>query len=347
MNIKLLEEISNVRAISSRERHMVDYLKKKLTNYRIDGLNSVIACPEKEEVNWPKLMFCTHQDEVGFIVEEICGRFLRLHAVGSIWSHLILGQLFTLETVRGDVFTGVISSPSSHAMNEEDKKYTVSGDKIYLDLGINAEDVEKLGIKVGDMCCPKAHFTTLANSSYVLNKAFDDRSGCYVGLEVLQQNIEHANNLYWAFSSQEEPGLRGARTVTDVVRPDLAFALDATLAGDTPFDDNGVTLGGGVILCCIDSNTLPNRSLLKWVENLCQKHNIKYQYSVFNRGGTDSGNIHKSLAGIVNMSLGIPARYMHSNHSVVHTADLQACIDLCVCIIKEFKVNTLEEILKL
>lgn len=347
MNIKLLEELSNVRAISSRERHMLDYLKGKLTNYRIDGLNSVIAWPEQEVATWPKLMFCTHQDEVGFIVEEICGRFLRLHAVGSVWPHLVLGQLFTLETSKGQVLTGVISSPSSHAMPDALKKYTVSGDKIYLDLGINAEDVQKLGISVGDMCCPQARYTTLANPNYVLNKAFDDRSGCYVGLEVLQQNIEHMNNLYWAFASQEEPGLRGARTVTDVVRPDLAFALDATLAGDTPFDDNGVTLGGGVILCCIDSNTLPNRCLLRWVEGLCQKNNIKYQYSVFNKGGTDSGNIHKSLGGIVNMSLGIPARYMHSNHSVVHKEDLQACIDLCSLIIKEFKPNTLEEILQL
>ncbi len=347
MNLKMLEEVSSVRAISSRERHMVEYLKQKLTNYKIDGLHCVIAWPEQEDANLPKLMFCTHQDEVGFIVEEICGRFLRLHPFGSIWPHLVVGDLCTLETSNGRVLTGVISSPSSHAMPEADKKYTVKPDCIYLDLGIDADDVTKLGIKIGDMCCPKADYMPLANPKYVLNKAFDDRSGCYVGLEVLGQKLPHENNLYWAFSSQEEPGLRGARTVTDMVRPDLAFALDATLAGDTPFDDNGVTLGGGVILCCIDSNTLPNRSLLKWVEGLCKNHNIKYQYSVFNRGGTDSGNIHKSLGGIVNMSLGIPARYMHCNHSVVNTDDLAACIELCSWIIKEFKANTLEEILKL
>ena len=45
-------------------------------------------------------------------------------------------------------------------------------------------------------------------------------------------------------------------------------------------------------------------------------------------GGTDSGAIHLFGEGVVNCTLSIPARYIHSHYGIVHETDYLAAIDL-------------------
>ena len=151
--------------------------------------------------------------------------------------------------------------------------------------------------------------------------------------------------LYLANTVQEEPGLRGARTAVEWVHPDIAFAIDTTLAGDTPVNHNICALGKGVVLSMIDSNSIAPRKLVKYVEGICKKHHIDYQYAVFNKGGTDSGNIHKAFDGVLNMTLSIPIRYMHTNHSMIHTDDVEACIRLVCEIAKDMDTEVFESLL--
>ena len=70
-------------------------------------------------------------------------------------------------------------------------------------------------------------FRVLANENYLLGKAWDDRIGCAVAIEVLKQlqDVDHPNIVYAAGSTQEEVGLRGAKTLANLIKPDIAFAL--------------------------------------------------------------------------------------------------------------------------
>ena len=104
-------------------------------------------------------------------------------------------------------------------------------------------------------------------------------------------------------------------------------------------------LGGGVVLSMIDSNTIASRPLIRYVENVCKREGIPFQYAVFADGGTDSGNIHKSFEGIVNMTLSIPIRYMHTNQSIIHEDDVEACVDLLTKIIEEMDDETYETLI--
>lgn len=343
MDNQLLKEITSINGISSFEKNVKKFIQDKLKNYFMDGIGSIVSKDTIDE-RMPNLLFVSHMDEVGYIVEDIEGKYLKLKNIGSLWTHLVVGQLYKLVNKNGDEFIGVISSPSSHALPKSEKSKIISDDKIYLDLGLEEDEIKKYNINVGDMCVPYTVYENSPNGKYVISKALDDRVGCYVGLEILRKKINKKNNLYWGFAVQEEPGLRGARSVTNMTNPDMAFALDTTLAGDTPFDDNTVSLGKGVVLSCIDSNTLAHRGLLVWLEELCEKHGIAYQLAVFNKGGTDSGNIHKSLAGVVNMSISIPIRYMHTNNGMIHSDDVDACIELISKIIEEFDYEILKEI---
>ena len=96
----------------------------------------------------------------------------------------------------------------------------------------------------------------------------------------------------------------------------------------------------------IDSNSIAPRALVRYVRDICEQHNIKYQYAVFNGGGTDSGNIHKSFEGILNMTLSIPIRYMHTNSSIINLRDVEGCIDLITKLILDLDLAKFNELLK-
>ncbi|EOS41892.1 M42 family metallopeptidase [Lachnospiraceae bacterium JLR.KK009] len=351
INLVKLERICGAPGISSFEQEIGRILEEEYTSLGFacekDRLGSVVADKCKDQPG-PKMMVAAHMDEVGFMVEEIDENgFLKVRPIGSWWSHLILGQWYTVVTKDNRQYPALMGSMATHGLPAEIKNKTVKMEDAYLDLGAGSqEEVRSLGIAVGDMVSPWTHFEVMQNPKYVSCKAFDDRIGNYIMLEAAKElRGETHTPLYLANTVQEEPGLRGARTAVEWVHPDIAFAIDTTLAGDTPANHNICALGKGVVLSMIDSNSIAPRKLVKYVEGICKKHHIDYQYAVFNKGGTDSGNIHKAFDGVLNMTLSIPIRYMHTNHSMIHTDDVEACIRLVCEIAKDMDAEVFESLL--
>ncbi len=351
INLVKLERICGAPGISSFEQEIGRILEEEYTSLGFacgkDRLGSVVADRCKDQPG-PKMMVAAHMDEVGFMVEEIDENgFLKVRPIGSWWSHLILGQWYTVVTKDNRQYPALMGSMATHGLPAEIKNKTVKMEDAYLDLGAGSqEEVRSLGIAVGDMVSPWTHFEVMQNPKYVSCKAFDDRIGNYIMLEAAKElRGETHTPLYLANTVQEEPGLRGARTAVEWVHPDIAFAIDTTLAGDTPANHNICALGKGVVLSMIDSNSIAPRKLVKYVEGICKKHHIDYQYAVFNKGGTDSGNIHKAFDGVLNMTLSIPIRYMHTNHSMIHTDDVEACIRLVCEIAKDMDAEVFESLL--
>lgn len=351
-DLKLMEKIACEAGISSCEHHVSSLLQKEYENlglsYQYDGIGSLIAVKngQRDDV---KVMIAAHMDEVGFLVKEIDAKgFIRLQTVGSWWSHMVLGQWYTIVTKDNKRYDAIMGSMATHGLPSDIKSKTVDINEVYLDLGVkDREEVLSLGIDIGDMVVPWAHFATMNNSKYITCKAFDDRIGNYIMLEVAKRLLDDDQHaaLYLANTVQEEPGLRGARTATYIARPDIAFAIDTTLAGDTPMNKNICSLGNGVVLAMIDSNSIAPRKLVNYVETVCKDNGIKYQYAVFNKGGTDSGNIHKSFDGILNMTLSIPIRYMHTNHSIIHEDDVDNCVNLLCALIKDISKSKYQALL--
>lgn len=349
MSFKLLKDLSEIPSVSSNEYLIGDFIKDKLNNikfkYRTDGLNSVIAYRENYK-NPLKMMIATHVDEVGFIVKSIDEKgFIKMEAVGSWWSHLVMGQLMKITTSQNKSFLALVGSLPTHGISKEVKDNTVDLNRLYLDLGVSSkESVLKLGINIGDMITPYTEAKMMNEEGYVMAKALDNRISTYILMRFLEE-VNDKNNIFGAFTTQEEVGLRGARTSTNMIKPDIAFAIDTTLAGDTPMTQNICKLNGGVVLSMIDSNSIAPRKLIRYLEDLCVKNNIIYQYAVFNGGGTDSGNIHKSLNGILNLTLSVPIRYMHSNYSVVNLNDVEECIKLLLAINDDITLEKIEEMI--
>ena len=340
MNLDDLQQISCAPGISSFEEGVASIIREKVQPYsdeiEFDRLGSLIAWQNKEAAG-PVMAIATHMDEVGFIVKEIDKNgFIRLQVIGSIWSHMLPGQSLRVITSQGKEYDGIIGSVASHGLPADVRNKVIPLDDLYLDMGVSSDQtLYDLGIQVGDMVVPVCEFTTMNDPKYVRSKAFDNRIGVMIGIEAMKRLKDQIHGpVAFCATVQEEPGLRGARTATHATHPDLAIAIDTTLAGDTPMNQNICALGKGVSLAMIDSNSIAHRGLVRYLEKLAKELNIPFQYSVFNGGGTDSGNIHKSFEGIPNITLSIPIRYMHTNQSIIHLDDVEACIQLLVELFK-------------
>ena len=81
---------------------------------------------------------------------------------------------------------------------------------MFIDVGVfNAEECRKqMGIRIGDPIVPQSPFTPLNSGDVVMGKALDDRLGCALIIECLQElaNRSHPNRVYGAFTVQEEIG---------------------------------------------------------------------------------------------------------------------------------------------
>lgn len=334
LDLELLRRFSEANGICGHEkgasRVMAEYLRDVADELRYDNLGSLIAC--KRGTGGPKVALFGHLDEVGFLVKKIeDSGFLRVINVGGMWPHLLLAQEVTITTREGQEYLGVISSPPPHGMPPEERAKVKELDDLFVDLGVNdADEVKALGIRVGDPITPRTAFRVMNNPNYLLGKAWDDRAGAAVATAVLRalKGTAHQADVYAVGTVQEEVGLRGAQTAGYAVHPDIAIALDVTLASDVPDAKYGAPLGSGVTLCLMDGSVICNRELAYIMEELCGRLGLSFTHDIFLRGGTDSGAIHKLFDGVLNMTISIPARAIHSHRAVIHRKDIADTIAL-------------------
>ena len=307
-------------------------------NIQVDGLGSIVARLEGES-NGPKIMIAGHMDEIGLIVTKITEEgYLKFQTIGGWWNQVMLAHEFNLTTSTGKIFRAVVGSKPPHLLNPEEAKKPVNIEEMFLDIGVDSkEEAESLGIQIGDMLSPALSFSQLANPKYLLAKAWDNRIGCAIVLEVLRilKEEAHPNIIFGVGSVQEELGLRGAKTSGFMINPDICFAVDVGIAKDTPGTDNSVKLGEGPSILVYDSALIGHQGLREMVIEVAKKEKIPYQLDFLKRGGTDAGAVSLVHHGVPAMSFCIPARYIHSHTSIIHQDDFENAVKLLVAVIKE------------
>jgi putative aminopeptidase FrvX len=145
-------------------------------------------------------------------------------------------------------------------------------------------------------------------------------------------------DIYAVATVQEEIGLRGASAAGSSIKPDVAIALDITLANDIPGvpDQDQVTkLGEGTAIKIMDSSLICHPKLVAHFRQIAENHKIKHQMEILSRGGTDAGGIQRLNGGVPAFTLSIPTRYVHTVNETVHPADVQASIDLLAKYLEE------------
>ncbi len=243
---------------------------------------------------------------------------------------------------------GVVGSKPPHELRDDDRKKVLEIKDMYIDVGATSDwdPRKKLDIRPGDPILPESPFTVMANPDLLLAKAWDNRMGCALAAEtaIHLKGKAHPNVLFAVATVQEEVGLRGAQTSANKIRPDVALALDVGIAHDTPGTEGDEKLGGGPLVVIYDASAIPNRALRDLVIDTAAKLKQPLQFESVERGGTDAGRIHLTGEGVPSLSLGIPARYIHSHVSIIDRRDFDATVRLLVALVKRLDRKTVDRL---
>jgi len=347
---KLLKELTMLNGIPANEKQVRKYMESKVSalgEVSFDNLGSIIVKKEGI-VDGPRIMVAGHMDEIGFILTEVTKEgYVKFIPAGGWWGHVVLSQQFVITTDTGKEIRCVAGSKPPHILEAEERKKVVDLSNMYLDLGVNnKEEALALGIKVGDMITPFIEYTPLNNPKFLLSKAFDNRIGIALAIEVLEnlQNEKHPNVYYGVGTVQEEVGLRGAGTSAYKVSPDIGIALDVTIAHDYPGGTFETKLGMGPCLMIYDSSMVGHVPLRKFTEKLADELGIPYQLSYLKAGGTDAGKIHMNHSGCPSIAVCLPCRYLHSHTSIIHEDDYENAVKLVTELVKRLDRKTIDEI---
>jgi putative aminopeptidase FrvX len=348
--LELFKTLTELQGAPGNEHPVRAFMQSELEKYSDviihDNLGGVFGV---KRGTGPRVMVAGHMDEVGFMVTQITKQgLIRFQTLGGWWSQVLLAQRVQVMTDNGPV-VGVISSIPPHNLTDEQRKKPMDIKNMLIDIGADDKaDAEKIGIKPGQTIVPISPFTPMANSKKILAKAWDNRYGCGLSIELLKelQNETLPNQLYSGATVQEEVGLRGAKVAANMINPDIFFALDASPANDMNGSDNEFGhLGKGALLRIFDRSMITHRGMRDFVLDTAESNNIPYQYFI-SQGGTDAGSVHLSGNGVPSAVIGICSRYIHTSASIIHVDDYAAAKKLLVQLVKSTDQNTVDMIRK-
>ncbi len=332
--MEFLKKLCEAHGISGREEAIRKIIREEMTGkvdeIRTDSLGNII-CFKKGKGRAPRrrVMLSGHIDEIGFIVNCVEKEgWVRFLPVGGWDTRNLLSQRVFIHTRRGKKLRGVIGTKPIHVLTPEDRKKSLGFPELYIDTGLPKNKVNKL-VEEGDWITMDRDFVE-AGDCYV-SKAFDDRVGAYVIFEALKTAKASKTDIYAVGSVQEEVGLRGAQVSAFGIEPDIAVAVDITLACDmpgAPVHQKVTALGGGVAVKIMDSSLICSPKLVDFFVDLAKKNRIKHQMEILPRGGTEAGAMQRVRAGCPAITISIPTRYGHSPIEMVHKNDVRAAVRL-------------------
>jgi putative aminopeptidase FrvX len=337
MNLQLLKQLSEAPGVPGREERVRAILEREckglFDDLCTDALGSLIAVKRSRQPNAQKVLLACHIDEIGFYVRHVDDKgFVRVHNAGGFDTKNLAARRVLVQSSSGEDLIGLLN-PSGrpiHTAKEEDKKKVPEMTDFFVDLCLPVETV-KAKVRIGDPVTLIQEFREVGEC--VSGKCMDNRVAAFVAIEALRK-VSPANlkyDLILAATVQEEVGCRGAGCAAYAQEPDIAIAIDTTLAVDipgVPEEERVTRQGDGVALTIMDSMSISNRPLIDSFEKVAKQRQIPHQLSILPLGGTDAAPMQRTRAGYRAMTLSVPTRYVHTVTECIHKKDLQSAIDL-------------------
>jgi endoglucanase len=336
MNLPLLKSLSEAPGVPGREERVREILRREFEGFfdeiSVDAMGSLIGRKRAaSDAKAKRVLLACHIDEIGFYVRHVDDKgFVRIHNAGGFDTRNLFARRVMIQSSGGGDMIGVLN-PSGrpvHIAKDEDKKKVPEINDFMVDLFLPADEVKKK-VRIGDPVTLVQEFREIGNC--VSGKCLDNRVAAFVAIEALRKTKSLKYEVILAATVQEEVGLRGAGPAAYNAEPDIAIAIDTTLAVDTPGvpeEDRITKQGDGVALTVMDGSVIADRSLIDEFEAVAKSREIPHQLSILIRGGTDAGAMQRTRGGYRAMTLSVPTRYIHTITESVHKRDLQSAIDL-------------------
>ncbi len=338
----LLKELSQAPGVSGNEEEVRRIIKRELEqsnlNYRTDTLGNLLVSKEgRNNQGLPRILLSAHMDEVGLMVTAIEENGnLRFKKVGGIDDRVLVSKAVSIGHQQ---IPGVIGSKAVHLQKPEEKKKNYEVEQLFIDIGVKRKSDAEKYVKLGDYITFDTPFTKLGEGVYG-GKAFDDRAGCLLLLELLK--CQELPPFYGAFTVQEEVGLRGAQVAGYSVNPEVALSLETTTASDVPEMEEHQyvsSLGKGTVFSLKDASLVVDKDLLELLISTAQTNQLPFQFRNFTGGGTDAGPFSLAKEGAKAAVVSLPCRYIHSPFSILYERDLTTTKQLLIEFIKSLEKN--------
>lgn len=330
INVKLLKEICEVAGAPGHEQRVREIvlreIKKLCDKITIDNMGNVTALKKGKKDK--KVMIAAHMDEIGFIVTHIDENgFLRFNPLGGFDPKTLTAQRVKVHGKK-DVI-GVMGSKPIHMMSAGERDKVVPISDYFIDLGMDRKEVEKI-VSVGDTITRERELIEMGNC--VNCKSIDNRVSVFILIETLRELKNSPYHVYAVFTVQEEVGIRGANVAALQIQPDFGFGLDTTIAFDVPGAkpyEMITKLGDGAAIKIMDSSTICDYRMVKFMKQTAVKHKIKHQTEILPAGGTDTAGIQRMTpGGSISGAVSIPTRHIHQVIEMADKSDIRASIDL-------------------
>jgi endoglucanase len=351
--IDLLKDLTLLPGVPGNEKCVRNFMEKELEKYTKNTFKDntgSIAFEFKGEKSNPKVLLIGHMDEIGFMVHSITkSGLIKFIQLGGWDARSLMSSPVEIINTEGKRVFGLIGSVPVHHLGDSNTKLSI--EDLIIDIGADSDvDVEKtFKIRKGDFIVPVTSYYHIKEKDYLVSKAFDDRVGIAIAIETGKYfaKEKHPNILYCAGSAQEEVGCRGATTIANLVKPDLAIVVEGAPGDDFPSnkDESQAKRNAGVQIRMIDPTMIANKEFINFVIKTAEKLKIPYQIAVRKSGGTDAGKIHLADMGVPTVVLSAPVRYAHSHNNILSIKDYKAVRDLAIALIKILDTKTLKKIM--
>ncbi|MDO5450426.1 MAG: M42 family metallopeptidase [Akkermansia sp.] len=335
MNTPLFKKLCEASGAPAFEYGIRDVIMEEMEpladEIMVDNIGNVIALV-KGKSDADCIMCAAHMDEIGFMVRHIDDNgFIRILPLGGFDPKTLTAQRVVVHGKKD--LPGCMGVKPIHVMSPEERTKMPAVTDYVVDVGMTKEEVEKY-VSVGDSITRVGDLVEMGDCLNV--KSIDNRGGCYMLIEAVramkEAGITPMYDFYAVFTVQEEVGLRGAQASTIAIQPTFAFALDVTIAFDTPGSgahDKCTVLGKGVGIKVYDGTMITDSRMVKYMVALAEEGKIPYQLELLAAGGTDAGAMQKFVAGgSICGALSIPVRNVHQSIEMAHKTDVQASVDL-------------------
>jgi putative aminopeptidase FrvX len=333
VNVDLLRRLTEAHGVPGQEdkvREIVLAELKGLGDLKTDVMGNVHCVRSGKGKAPKKLMLAAHMDEIGFVVKFIDDSgFLRLQPLGG-WDPRQMASQRVFVHAKSGMLVGVMmaSVKPKHMLSADEQNKPLTTDHYFVDIGMDGNKSKKL-VRPGDMVTMNRTLQQMGD--LFTCKCMDDRVAVYVMIEAVKKAKKHDVEVHAIATVQEEVGLRGAAASASAIAPDIAVAIDVTLANDIPGLDpmDYITkLGSGTAIKIMDSSLICHPKLVEHFRSLAEKNKIKYQMEVVPFGGTDAGAVQRLHGGVPAFTLSIPTRYIHTVNETVHGGDVEASVNL-------------------
>jgi endoglucanase len=339
INVKLLKEIAEVAGAPGHEQRIRELVlrevKPLVDDITIDNMGNVYAI--KKGKNEKRVMVGAHMDEIGFIVTHVDDNgFVRFHTLGGFDPKTLTAQRVIIHGKKDII--GVMGSKPIHVMSAEEKTKLPKTTDYFIDLGMKKEDVDKL-VSIGNPITRERGLIEMGNC--VNCKSLDNRLAVFILIETLRtlkgKNVPY--DIYGVFTVQEEVGVRGANVAALEIKPHFGFGLDTTIAFDVPGakpEEMITKLGEGTAIKIMDSSTICDYRMIKYMEEVADRNNIKTQKEILTAGGTDTAGIQRmNPGGAIAGAISIPTRHIHQSIEMADKDDIRGSIDLLTACLSE------------